>query len=304
MWRDGWTGDLKWSLYLKPTCTSDVENNAGTLWVEQLDREHCGAVESVVPIKYDGDAYRVHATLLSVHVPTSTYPLKGIEGRWKAAFSTTSPHIVIPETTFKPLNEIYWHATEDKDTGDWIVDCKYYDDTEELQFTFEGNPNAAFTFKLGHFIDKVGAQCVMRIRPTRSNEMFPDRWVFGLPLFRKYCALFDIGFGPSKNTVSFAEQKGYKVPNCTYDAVKTLAPCTPTTNTTTSTISTPTTPKAASCAVHANHEHDDHNDFDADHTKGGIVNLRAAGTYRCSCQFGPTVTMVQIGIKSFDQHDN
>lgn len=48
---NGGTLDLKWSLYLKSTCTSDKEDNAGTLWVEQFDSENCGAeVAGVVPI--------------------------------------------------------------------------------------------------------------------------------------------------------------------------------------------------------------------------------------------------------------
>lgn len=99
---------------------------------------------------------------------------------------------------FNTLNEYYWSAREDKDTGEWIVDCTPIEDAEELQFTFYGTPKATFTFKLQHFIDKVGDKCVLRIRSMRLDDMEPDRWVFGLPFFRKYCALLDLGLGTSK----------------------------------------------------------------------------------------------------------
>ncbi|KAH7694659.1 hypothetical protein AAVH_38290, partial [Aphelenchoides avenae] len=59
---------------------------------------------------------------------------------------------------------------------------------DEIQPTFDGKGDPTFSFKIQHFIDRVGDKCLLRIRPKTKDDANPSFWAIGLPLFRKYCA--------------------------------------------------------------------------------------------------------------------
>ncbi|KAH7711642.1 aspartyle protease precursor [Aphelenchoides avenae] len=220
------TADRIFGLYLTKTC-KDQADKAGTINLLNVDPNNCGSPK-------ENDLAPLSGLLKSVQVGGNVWsPPKSR----RVTFTTTSNDVAVPQDDFTKLNT-NWKATQDKDSGEWRVPCTFNPDAVSgaVMFTFDGGPTLEFVIQ--HFIDQVGDTCVLRIRPKTKDEPNPDYWAIGLPVYRKYCTLFDF----KANAITFAPAKNYAVATCKYGAVQAPTSCTATTTPTPSDHSTKSAP--------------------------------------------------------------